>query len=213
MEILAEDGEIRIGRLSLMPYGTNAYLLICRRTGESAVVDAPGEPEKIVAGLKDTAPKYILLTHSHMDHIGALDELRKELRIPLAAHPADAAPLSASPDINLNDGDTLTLGRLTLDVIHTPGHTPGSLCFKTGHYLLSGDTLFPGGPGKTRTPADFQQIVRSITGKLFVLDGETKVFPGHGGATVLMAEKEAYADFSSRQHPPDLCCDVLWSSA
>ena len=213
MEMLAEDARLKIGRLSLLPYGTNAYILICRETGESAIVDAPGEAEKIVAGLKDTTPKYILLTHSHMDHIGALDELRGELGIPLAAHLADVAPLSAPPDIKLKDGDAITLGRVTLDVLHTPGHTPGSLCFKTGGYLLSGDTLFPGGPGKTRTPANFQQIVRSITEKLFALDDATRVYPGHGEATVLKTEKEAFAGFASRRHPPDLCGDVLWRSA
>ncbi len=213
MKIVAKNERLQIGRLALAPFGTNAYLLTCRQTGESLVVDAPGEADRIVEALRGATPKYLLLTHGHMDHIGALDELRARFQVSLAAHPADAAALSPPPEIRLSDGDTVSCGHIAVQVLHTPGHTPGSLSFRADNYLLSGDTLFPGGPGKTPTPAAFRQIVRSITEKLFVLDDTTRVFPGHGETTVLKREKEDFSEFSSRRHPPDLCGDVLWRSA
>jgi len=212
MTTVVNDNRLQIERLQLGPFGTNTYILICQETKESVVVDAPAEAEKIMARLKATTPRYILLTHSHMDHIGALGQLRSELKIPLAAHSADADILSPPPETRLKDNDTVNFGKIRVTVRHTPGHTPGSLCFKTGNYLLSGDTLFPGGPGKTGTPADFAQIVKSITGKIFTLDDNTQVFPGHGEPTVLRKEKEEFNVFSSRPHPPGLCGDVLWLS-
>jgi glyoxylase-like metal-dependent hydrolase (beta-lactamase superfamily II) len=120
--------------------------------------------------------------------------------------------LSPPPEIQLNDGDIVSFGNIKLEVLHTPGHTPGSLCFKTGKYLLSGDTIFPGGPGKTWSPADLQQLIKSITSKIFVLDDDTQVYPGHGDAAVLKKEKDEFAVFSTRPHHPDLCGDVLWLS-
>ena len=118
-----------------------------------------------------------------------------------------------SPELLLSDGDTISFGNLKLEVLHTPGHTPGSLCFKVGRYLISGDTIFPGGPGKTRSPDNLREIIKSITEKIFVLPEDTPIYPGHGGSTVLKKEKDEFAVFSSRSHNPDLCGDVLWLSA
>jgi hydroxyacylglutathione hydrolase len=213
MASVVKDDNLQIERLQLGPFGTNAYVLTCQQTKDSVVVDAPAEASKIIERLKDTNPRYILLTHSHMDHIDALSELRSKLRIPLAAHVADAGVLSPPPEIQLNDGDTVSFGNIKLEVRHTPGHTPGSLCFKTGKYLLAGDTIFPGGPGKTSSPANFQQIIKSISSQIFSLDDDTQVYPGHGNSTVLKKEKEIFAVFSSQPHNPTLCGDVLWLSS
>jgi len=213
MSVIAEDEEIRIERLELGPWGTNAYIVVCPKTGDSLVVDAPAEAVKIIDALKGTSPKYILLTHNHIDHLGALDELRAKLEVPLAAHPLDSKGLTSPPERRLGDGETVRLGGLNIEVLHTPGHTPGSLCFRSGRYLISGDTIFPGGPGKTGSPDNFKQIVKSITEKIFVLPNDTQVYPGHGEATVLSKEKEEFVLFSSRSHPPDLSGDVLWLSA
>ena len=177
------------------------------------MIDTPADASTIMDRLKGTNPKYILLTHNHVDHVGALAELHSRLKVPLAVHALDAGNLPSTPDILLSDGDTISLGNLRFEVLHTPGHTPGGLCFKVGRYLISGDTIFPGGPGKTRSPADLRQIIKSITEKIFVLPDDTPVYPGHGETTILKKEKDEFAVFSSHPHDPNLCGDVLWLSS
>jgi hydroxyacylglutathione hydrolase len=210
---MIENDTIEIIRMELGPWGTNAYIVVCQATDESLLVDAPGDADKILKQLAGTKPRYILLTHNHIDHIGALAEVKSNLKIPLGLHPADASGPALRPDIELKDGTTIKVGRLSIRVLHTPGHTPGSLCFLSGNLLLSGDTIFPGGPGKTGSPADFKQILRSIQNKLFVLPDSTQVYPGHGEPTVLGKEKKEFAVFSVKQHDPGLCGDVLWLSS
>ncbi len=213
MTIVAEDGTMRIERLELGPFATNAYIVTCCRADESLLIDAPAEADIILDSLRSTTPRYILLTHNHMDHVGALARLRTELKVPLAAHPADSDDLEPPPEVLLSDGDTITLGYLEFTVLHTPGHTPGSLCFRAGRHLMSGDTIFPGGPGATSSPAAFQQIVKSISEKILMLPDDTTVYPGHGDATVLKQEKDQFAAFASRSHDPHLCGGVRWVSA
>ncbi len=210
MTIIVEDNAIRLKRLQLGPFGTNAYIVGCPATQESVLVDAPAEPGVIIKNLGSGVLRYILLTHNHIDHIGALAELRAELEVPLAAHSADAISLAPPPEILLNDGDVIQLGKLKFTALHTPGHTPGSLCFKVGPHLISGDTIFPGGPGKTGSPDAFRQIIKSITEKILVLPDDTQIYPGHGDFAVLKKEKDEFAIFASRSHARDLCGDVVW---
>jgi glyoxylase-like metal-dependent hydrolase (beta-lactamase superfamily II) len=210
--MVAREDRLQIEKLVLGPFETNAYIVTCRETQWSVIVDAPAEPDRILEKLQGTQPKAILMTHSHMDHVGALGRLRSVLKVPVAAYGEDDPPLTEGPDRLLKDGEMFAVGALELRVLHTPGHTPGSLCFVVGRHLLSGDTLFPNGPGKTGSPEDFRRIVESITKKLFSLPDDTEVHPGHGTSTVLGREKQAYQGFASRSHPPGLCGDVLWSS-
>jgi glyoxylase-like metal-dependent hydrolase (beta-lactamase superfamily II) len=210
MSVIVDDEEIRIEKLQLGPYGTNCHIVVCNRTKESLVVDAPGDVEIIIGRLQDTRPKYVLLTHDHLDHIGALAALRSKLDIPLGAHALDSSQISPSPEISLQDGDTISVGNLIFDVLHTPGHTPGGLCFKYGIHLFSGDSIFPGGPGKTRSPANLKQLIGSLKAKVFVLPDDTWIYPGHGEITNLKKEKDEFAVFESRKHSPNLCGDVLW---
>jgi glyoxylase-like metal-dependent hydrolase (beta-lactamase superfamily II) len=213
MSIVVKTDDILIEKHELGPFGTNSYLLICQKTRDSAIVDAPGNAEKVLQRLEGTQPKHILMTHNHMDHVGALADLKAALNVPLAAHADDADGLPVKPEQFLNDGDTISFGEITLDVLHTPGHTPGSLCFLAGKYLISGDTIFPGGPGKTWSPADFKQIVESLTKKIFTLPGETQLFPGHGDSSIVEKEKQEFETFSSKSHDPNLCGDVIWLSS
>jgi glyoxylase-like metal-dependent hydrolase (beta-lactamase superfamily II) len=213
MALIIDEEDIRIERLILSPYETNCYLVVCKKTRQSLVVDAPADAGQIIAALDRTEPRYILLTHGHRDHTGALPSLRARLKAPLASHLADAAALKTPPEIVLKDGDSLTLGNLKITALYTPGHTPGSLCFKMGRYLFAGDTIFPGGPGHAGSPDDFKQILTSITGKIFTLPDDAFIYPGHGEATTVKQSKAEYAVFAARQHLKDLCGDVLWLSA
>lgn len=213
MGLVAKNQYLQIDRLKLGPFDNNSYVISCRRTADSVLVDAPAEASEILKRLKGTNPRYILITHNHMDHLGALSEVTSRLQIPVGVHALDATNFPSPPQILLSDGDVVSFGNIQLNVLHTPGHTPGSLCFLAGQYLISGDTLFPGGPGKTRSPADLKQIIESITSKIFVLPDDTQIYPGHGEATILNKEKEQFSIFSSRPHDPNLCGDVLWLSS
>ena len=211
MAIVVKNEAIQIERYELGPFGTNSYIMTCLKTGDSIVVDAPGDAPKILGQLQHTNPKYILMTHNHMDHTGALAELKSALNVPIAAHAADSLPITA--DMLLTDGEAIIFGNIRLTVMHTPGHTPGSLCFYTEGFLISGDTLFPDGPGKTGSPTDFKQIVESLINKIFALPDDTQVFAGHGDDTVLGKEKQAFEAFIARSHDPNLCGDVVWKES
>ncbi len=213
MSVVEQDSNILVRKIDTAPYGTNAYILVCQATQDSVLIDVPGEAERIISDMEGTNPTSILITHNHFDHTGALREVKDRLNIPIAVHPDDADRLPLTPNVNLNDGDTVSFGKIHLKVLHTPGHTPGSLCFIYNRYLFSGDTLFPAGPGRTDTPAAFEQIVKSLQEKIFVLPENTIIHPGHVASTILKKEKNEFAVFSARPHPPDLCGDVLWLSS
>ena len=139
--------------------------------------------------------------------------VRKKLGVPVAVHAAEAANLPSPPDLTLKDGDVLNFGTLSLRVLHTPGHSPGSICLFTSRHLFSGDTLFPGGPGHTRNSEAFKQIIESIAQKLFVLPDDTCVYPGHGNDTILGQAKQEFDSFSKRPHVDTLYGDVTWISS
>jgi hydroxyacylglutathione hydrolase len=207
---MLNNNAIFIDKLTLGPYETNAYIVVCLKTKESLVVDAPAKASDIIKSLSGTRPRYILLTHDHYDHTGVMVSLRSRLKVPLAAHPLDSTQLKTPPEILLKDGDRLKLGTLKIQVLHTPGHTPGSLCYRIGQYVFVGDTIFPGGPGHTETPEDFQQILKSITEKIFRLPDYTILFPGHGDSITVKKAKEEFAVFVSKPHDSVIYGDVTW---
>ncbi|HLC23235.1 MAG TPA: MBL fold metallo-hydrolase [Dehalococcoidia bacterium] len=204
---------ISINKLALGDYQANCYVVSCPDTGEAVIIDAPGTAEQILSSVQGLKVSCMVLTHTHPDHTEALAELRRLLCVPLALHGAESARIEPPAERVLHDGEILRLGSHEIKVIHTPGHTPGGICLLHGKHLFSGDTLFPGGPGKTASPKDFSLVVDSITRKLFRLPDDTLVHPGHGPDTVLGKEKKEFAAFSSRPHPTDLCGDVVWLSS
>lgn len=208
-----EDGELRLTRIGpIGPYANNAYVIADARAGEAIIVDMPKGSEEVLEAAKGLRVTAIVLTHSHHDHWLDYDLVRAATGAPVYCHLAERLIPREKIDFPLADGQELQVGGVRVAVLHTPGHTPGSACFLAGRCLLSGDTLFPGGPGRTETPQDLQQTIASITQRLYTLPPDTIVLPGHGEGTTIAASKREYAVFASRQHPPDLCGDVLWEA-
>ena len=206
-----EDGPLSITKFdSLGPYGNNAYLVADREAGDAIVFDMPSGSLAVleaVGGLRITA---IVLTHTHPDHWADYDLVKKVTGAPVLCNPAEVIMPASKIDRAIADGDEIAAGKGAIRAMHTPGHTPGSTCYLAGGILFSGDVLFPGGPGRTQTPADLRQSIASITERLYSLPDETVVLPGHGGDTTIGESKREYAVFASRAHPPDLCGDVTW---
>lgn len=187
----------------------NCYLYACPQTREAVIIDPGDEPEEILSTIQELQliPKYILNTHGHIDHICAIDAISAVYPVPLAIHPADVpmytdeqvarmfgrtSPLvKRKPDILLQEGDRISFGTLTLEVLHTPGHTPGGICLLSRPYcVFSGDTLFQRSIGRTDLPrGNYQQIITSIKTKLYPLDEDLMVFAGHGQPTTIGEEK------------------------
>lgn len=189
---------------------TNCYLAYCSESLECAVIDPGAEAERIFPEIteNDLKPIMILNTHGHIDHIGANKDIKDKFSIPLCIHDLDGPLLqkvqefelslflgareSPPADRLLHDGDEIKIGKSTLRVIHTPGHTPGSVSFLGEGLLFSGDTLFCGGVGRTDLPGgSFKDLESSIRNKILSLPPETRVLPGHGPLTSVGEEKES----------------------
>ena len=204
-----QDESIAIHKIGCGPYGNNAYLVVCPDTNRSVIIDAPPDPGALIEAAKKTDVQTILITHNHFDHIEGLEEVANAIGAPIGIG-ADDADKVPSASVKIAEGDEISFGNVTLTAIHTPGHTPGSTCFTFKQHLFTGDTLFPGGPGKSGSPELLQQLIGSITAKLFTLDGIGEFFPGHGDTGDLATEKGKYDVFASREHPDDLYGDVEW---
>lgn len=207
-----EKCALEIRKVVVGPYEENCYVLVCPDTKESVIVDPGADPHKILVAAEDSSVKMIVITHGHSDHVGALITVWAALKVPIGYHPDDAPLVPAPSDIKLTDGETVTFGNLLLQVIHTPGHTPGSICLFREGDLIAGDTIFPGGPGRTDTPGSFERLIDSLRDKVFVLPENTVVHPGHGASTTIGAELPQFKQFLSRPKPSNLCGDVTWSA-
>lgn len=191
-------------------FGNNAYIIRPTSGGPATIVDAPEGAEAVVEALAGSPVERIVVTHSHGDHWAGFDVLRAHTDAPVFAG-AEETNLDGSRGIEgLADGAVLPVGEAAVQVLHTPGHTPGSICLYVGHALFSGDTLFPGGPGRTRDAEALAQLIDSITTRLYTLREETVVLPGHGATTTIGDSKHEYAVFAGKEHDPDLHGDVLW---
>ena len=204
------DGEVRITKINMGPYNNNGYIVACAETNQGLIIDTPAEPEKLLNALGDVRVTAILLTHGHQDHLLGFSEIKGRVGAPVGVGAGDADRLPQPPEIDLKDGDVIKFGNRELQVLATPGHTDGANCFLVGKHLFSGDTLFPGGPGKSRSLEAFRQELDSITRKLLVLPDDTAVYPGHGDDTTIGTARQEYHIFASRPHPADLYGDVAW---
>jgi glyoxylase-like metal-dependent hydrolase (beta-lactamase superfamily II) len=195
-----EDEQVEIHKLVVGPLDNNVFVVRCRQSGEALLVDAANEHEQLLELCHRLGVRKVVETHGHWDHIQAVPQLR-EAGYEVAVRVEDAAMLP-SYDLLLGDDELLEVGRLRLRTIHTPGHTPGSICFliEGSPVLLSGDTLFPGGPGNTATDlGDFPTILQSIEQRLFArLKPETIVMPGHGLDTTIGNERPHLDEWAAR---------------
>jgi len=213
MPISYEDNLKRIHKIVASSYANNCYIIVCKETNASAIIDTPIDHEKIIAESESTDVQHILITHNHFDHLEGYSKLRN--RFPLASigignDDSNKLPEKDPANTLFQKDGYLKIGNLTLNVIVTPGHTPGSTCYLIGNHLFSGDTLFPGGPGRTNSSSDFHQIISSISKKLLTLDPEIIVHPGHGADTNIGTSKFEYAIFNKENMDKDLFGDVAW---
>ncbi|MBL6619651.1 MAG: MBL fold metallo-hydrolase [Ilumatobacteraceae bacterium] len=195
------NSDAEIHRVVVGGYDNNVFVVRCRATGEAVLIDAANEHERLLELASTLGVRRVLETHGHFDHIGAVTEMR-EAGYEVAVTAADAPMLrEVGYDVFIDDAEVIEFGRLRLDAIHNPGHTPGSVSFKLAGapVLFSGDTLFPGGPGATKFEGgDFDTIIRSIDDLLFALPDDTIVMPGHGLDTTIGTERPHLQEWVDR---------------
>ncbi|HEY8543749.1 MAG TPA: MBL fold metallo-hydrolase [Acidimicrobiales bacterium] len=194
-----DDTAWEIHKVVVGPVDNNVFVLRCKATGDAVLLDAANEHDRLLDLCRSLGVRQVLETHGHWDHIQAVPQLRDAgYEVHVTAEDADMLP---SYDQVLEDDAVITVGELRLRTIHTPGHTPGSICFKLegAPVLFSGDTLFPGGPGATKFPGgDFPTIIRSIEDRLFTLPPDTLVLPGHGADTTIGTERPHLQEWIDR---------------
>jgi glyoxylase-like metal-dependent hydrolase (beta-lactamase superfamily II) len=199
LEVVWSDTDTEVHRTVVGPMDNNVYIVRCRQTGDAILVDAANEHDRLLEVCKELGVRSVIETHGHWDHIQAVPALR-DAGYDVAITAADAGMLP-SYDLLMEDDAVITVGRQRLRTILTPGHTPGSMCFRLEGtpVLLSGDTLFPGGPGNTSFPGgDFATIIRSIEDRLFTLPADSVVLPGHGSTTTIGTEQPHLQEWVDR---------------
>lgn len=195
---------MEIKRISLGAYAANCYILVDEKTKEAAVIDPGANGEVLVKEIDKlgVSIKYILLTHGHMDHTGAVEAVKEKYDVPVYINSMDKKMMLAGENVFggmwkednkddvIKEGDILTLGNLQIKCIDTAGHTPGGMCFLVENVVFTGDTLFQGSIGRTDfVGGDFDLLIKNIKNKLISLPEDTVVLPGHGPESSIKYEK------------------------
>lgn len=190
------------------PLGVNCYIVGCEKTGKAAVIDPGDSCEVILKTLEenDLSLQYILLTHGHVDHVAHLNRVKEKTNATFIMHNDDSFlmhglsaqafmfglpdPGKIKPDHIVTDGELITIGELKAKILHTPGHSPGSITFHIENKLFVGDLIFEGSIGRTDLPGgDHRTLIESVESKIFTLPPETEIYPGHGPSTTVGQEK------------------------
>ncbi|MCB0037860.1 MAG: MBL fold metallo-hydrolase [Anaerolineales bacterium] len=205
--------QLELRTVQVGPWGMNTYAFVCPDTNQSVLFDPGDDPDKLMKMLDDSTPVAIWLTHTHIDHVGALDEMRKRLGVPLIAHPGphaqDMEDLQA--DQWVNDGDVVLLGKHRVKVYHTPGHIGDQICFapENGRDYVVGDTIFEGGPGRTWSAEGFQQTLNTLRHVVLNWSDDVVCHPGHGPSFRLGDIRPQVEAFLAKDHG-DFYGDATW---
>ncbi|MCW2720192.1 MBL fold metallo-hydrolase [Pseudonocardia sp.] len=198
---------LSITKLSVGPMDNNAYLLVCKASNEALLIDAANDAERLadLVGAADSRPelRHLVTTHQHWDHWQALGAVAGMFQTRQIAHPLDAPELPIPMDELVGQGDTVAFGEIELGVVHLRGHTPGSIALvyrdDAGSHIFTGDSLFPGGPGKTAGPEEFGSLIGDLEERVFgTLPDETWVYPGHGDDTTVGKERPSLPEWKAR---------------
>jgi len=193
-------------------WGTNAYVLICKETHKSVLIDPGANPDSLSELLENSLPIAILLTHSDVDHIGALAEMQKRLKVPVLAHSGPHAPgADIEADRWLKHGEVVQVGKHTLQVYFTPGHIGDQICFaiQGDNRIIVGDTIFDGGPGRTKSKTDFKTTLNTLRDVVLSWPDWTVCYPGHGSSFRLGERRAAIEAFLKKDHG-DFYGDATW---
>jgi len=199
-----QAGDLVITKVAVGPMNNNAYLLRCALTGEQALVDAANEADTLLALVGEAGLSRVVTTHRHGDHWQALEDVLAATGAENVASEVDAPELPVPATTLVNDGARVRVGSCELEVIHLVGHTPGSIALAYDDpdgvvHLFTGDSLFPGGVGRTQSPEDFTHLIDDVESKLFGrFPDDTWVYPGHGHDTTLGAERPALGEWRAR---------------
>jgi glyoxylase-like metal-dependent hydrolase (beta-lactamase superfamily II) len=208
---LINEKDLEVSKLIVGPFGNNVYLLRDPARSCCVLIDAAAEADRILQAIGDDHLLAILQTHTHMDHIQALEKIRERTHSPVGIHPDEPEAKKLRPEISLTDGLRITAGSHEIRVLHTPGHTPGSVCFLlTPSSCFCGDTVFPGGPGKTWSPEAFSRLIQSLEKKIYTLPDPIRLLPGHGAEITVGESSREYDVFRSRPRGKTPWGDVLW---
>lgn len=205
---LTGGANVTVRKLSVGPMDNNVYLLIDEHSGRAVLIDAAEDAARILTEVGEHEVAAVVTTHGHRDHWQALAQVAQATGAPTWLHPADADMVPMAVTNPAEDGERIAFGSAEVMLLHTPGHTPGSVSILleglaatdgAGRYhLFTGDTLFPGGPGRTRTPEAFGEVMDSLEQRLFALPDDTWVYPGHGDDTTLGAERPHLREWRAR---------------
>jgi hydroxyacylglutathione hydrolase len=207
-----EDGDVRVVKIGPMgPYSNNAYIVRDLAAGESMLVDMPLETGILLEAIAaDGAVRQVVATHWHPDHWMSYDDVRAATGAPVLVGAREIKIPEERIDGRLEDGAEVLVGSTTVRVLHTPGHTPGSISLRIGRALISGDTLFDGGPGKTFASGELETLIKSIVERLHPMEDDVVVMPGHGANTSIGESRRQYSEYVKHPHKAGYFGDVEW---
>ena len=205
--------QLKLETRQVGPWGMNTYALICPETNQSVLIDPGDDPEILQEMLGDSQPVAILLTHTHVDHIGALPQMREALAVPVMGNdgPHEPAGKDIEADRWLHDGDTVSVGNHVLQVAYAPGHIGDQICFvvENDHRVIVGDTIFDGGPGRTWSAEHFKTTLETLRDVVLPWPDDTVCYPGHGPHFRLGDRRAQIEAFLAKDHG-DFSGDATW---